>query len=809
MKLKCFHCNEPVPSGTSWHVTINGIDQPMCCIGCQSIASAIVKAGAASYYEQRTTPGLDAQTLESLAPWADLLDDPQWAAQHVRTETSDQQPAAQTTLAIEGLRCGACAWLIEKILATSPGVIEARANASTARLLIRWQPGVTTLPTIAHRIASIGYALLPIGSAPLEAAQRINKRIMLRRLFIAGLASAQIMMYAYPEYLEGASLEGDIRSLMRTASMLITLPVMLYSATPFFESAWRMLRQGRLGMDVPVSLGLLIAFIASMINWWTNSGEVYFDSVSMFVFLLLGARWIESGIRARASEQREKLAMTPPTLADRIAPDPAKVAAWNLRIGDRVRVGSGERVPADGILRSAATEIDNSWLTGESLPLSMRMGDRVTEGAINLGPTIEVAIDTAVSQGTLSRLSQLAQAAATDRPQWVAWADRIGARFTAGILLITAGLIGLAVLTQQPAQVWVASVIAVLVVTCPCALSMAGPAAYSAALAKLLKNGVAVSSSATLERTSSVTDIVFDKTGTLTNPDQSAVRMVFGETLLWPLIYSVAIQSRHPLSHAIAQSAARNCGALNLELPANQAIESQQHAGLGIQATIGNQSIRLGSQRFADPTHHQSLSAEIEKSCTVFLSIDGVIRCGFEINDTARSEASGLIKDLKASGKTIWLMSGDQPERVEKIAATLGIDSQHTRALCTPQAKREAVQEIQNSGGIVLMVGDGHNDAPVLAQADVSIAVHGAAPLATQKADIYLLRDGLSGVLETMHSARSARTILHQNLLWAVLYNLVAIPFAAAGLISPLVASIGMAASSTLVVLNSARLLRN
>lgn len=337
---------------------------------------------------------------------------------------------------------------------------------------------------------------------------------------------------------------------------------------------------------------------------------------------------------------------------------------------------------------------------------------------------------------------------------------------------------------------------------------MAGPAAYSAALARLLKNGVAVSSSATLERTRSVTDIVFDKTGTLTNPDQSAVTMVFGEAQLWPLIYTVAKQSRHPLSHAIAQNAARNCGALNLALPANHAIESQQHAGLGVQAIIGNQTIRLGSRRFVDPAHHQNLSVEIEKNCTVFLSVDGVIRCGFEISDTARTEAPDLINELKAIGKTIWLMSGDRPERVEKIAMALGIAPEHTNALCTPQGKREAVQAIQNCGGVVLMVGDGHNDAPVLAQADVSIAMHGAAPLATQKADVYLLRDGLSGVLDTIRSAKQAHTILHQNLSWAVLYNLIAIPFAAAGLISPLIASIGMAASSTLVVLNSARLLR-
>jgi P-type Cu2+ transporter len=375
--LACFHCGEPVPTGTNWHVTIDDQPQPMCCIGCQSIAKAIVDAGAQNYYRQRTTTGLDIERLEALAPWASLLDDPQWAAQHVQQtdndaiKTANTAHNAQTTLAIEGLRCGACAWLIEKVLAQTPGVIAARANASNERLFIKWQPATISLSSIAQRVAAIGYALLPIGSAPIEASRRANDRKAVRRLFVAGLSSAQIMMYAYPEYLEGAGLDDDIRSLMRTASMLITVPVMVYSATPFFSSAWRMLRQKRLGMDVPVSLGLIIAFVASMWAWWTNTGEVYFDSVSMFVFLLLGARWVESKIRVRTSAQREKLATAIPTLAHRLSPNPGEIAAWNLQPGDVVRVNSGDRIPADGVLQSAQTDIDNAWLTGESLPVSI------------------------------------------------------------------------------------------------------------------------------------------------------------------------------------------------------------------------------------------------------------------------------------------------------------------------------------------------------------------------------------------------------------------------------------------------------
>ena len=801
----CFHCGEPVPPNTDWQVHIGGVARPMCCIGCQAIATAIDGAGAENYYEQRTSAGLDVTTLEALAPWASLLEDPEWAAQHVQQNADQGQASAQTTLAIEGLRCGACAWLIEKILAQTPGVLAARANASTARLFLKWQPSVIALPMIAKRVAAIGYALLPIGSAPVEASRRNNERTAIRRLFVAGLSSAQIMMYAYPEYLEGAALDDDIRSLMRTASMLITVPVMVYSATPFFSAAWRMLRQRRLGMDVPVSLGLIIAFTASMWAWWTNTGEVYFDSVSMFVFLLLSARWVESKIRARTSSQREKLATAIPTLAHRISPVPGNVAAWNLQPGDLVRVQSGDRIPADGLLQSEATDLDNSWLTGESLPVSIRKGERVTEGAINLGPTIEVSIDTRVSDGTLSRLSRLAEEAASDRPEWVAWAVRIGGHITAGILAVSAVLIGWSLAIGQPTDVWLASVIAVLVVTCPCALSMAGPAAYAAALARLLELGIAVSSSRTLERVTSVSDVVFDKTGTLTDPSQSAVQMGFGDPSAWPAVYAIARESQHPLAIAITQTAGREIAKLGFNQSNAPTERAQLHAGLGVAAEWQGQQLRLGSRRFTDPLNQQP---NLPSDCTVFLSVNDQVVAGFSVEDTPRPEASALIAQLRQQKKEIWCLSGDQNARVSRLANALHINPQQSLAQLTPDAKQQKVREIQANGAVVLMVGDGHNDAPVLAQADVSIAVHSAAPLAKQKADIYLLRADLMGVTQTISMANRAKRILNQNLAWALGYNIVAVPFAAAGMISPLAASVGMACSSLLVVLNSARLLK-
>ena len=584
---------------------------------------------------------------------------------------------------------------------------------------------------------------------------------------------------------------------------------MAYSATPFFESAWQMLKQRRLGMDVPVSLGLWIAFIASVWAWWANTGEIYFDSVSMFVFLLLGARWVESQIRARTSHQRERLATAPPLLAHRLSPAAGDVAAWHLVPGDRIRVNSGDRVPADGLLQSAATDLDNSWLTGESLPVSVHHGDRIAEGSINLGPPIEVLVETRVAEGTLSRLSQLAESAAADRPRWVAWADQVGAMFTAGILLITAAVIGISMALDIPASQWIASAIAVLVVTCPCALSMAGPAAYAAALARLLEQGIAISSSRTIERLSIVNHVVFDKTGTLTDPAQSDVEMCFGEPTLWPAIERLARESRHPLARAIAQCSREKIRELSLDQNTPFTQDAHQHAGLGIEGTWRSQRVKLGSRRFVDPQDAYADLIDQHPRATVFFSVDSIVRAGFAIQDRPRPEALGLLSALKQLGLTLWVFSGDQRERVEQLAKTVGLNISQTKAQCTPDEKQKSVQGLQQHRAIVLMVGDGHNDAPVLAQADVSIAVQSAAPLAKQKADVYLLRPGLSGVAEALRVSHQAKTILNQNLAWAIGYNVIAVPFAALGYISPLLASIGMAASSMLVVLNSARLLKD
>jgi Cu2+-exporting ATPase len=794
--------------GSDFFVRIQNQKKPMCCIGCKAVAQTIVDAGAVSFYERRSSLSVEFNRLEALRPWIDLLADPAWSEQHVHKISGDIGHH-QTTLALEGLRCGACAWLIERTLGQLDGVIQVRANASTERLYLQWMPSRISLPAIAQKIMTIGYAVLPVSSTSLEAHRQLSRRRALQRIFIAGLSAAQIMMYAYPEYLEGGSLEPEIRSLMRTASMLITTPVMLFSAQPFFESAYRAIAQRRLNMDVPVSLGLLIAFGASLWAWWTNTGEVYFDSVSMFVFLLLVSRWIESKIQDKAASQRTRLAATLPSVARRLQPNPGDVAVWNLQLGDIILVRSGERLPADGVLLSEQTDLDTSWLTGESLPVHVLRHAVLTEGSINLGPEITMRIHLKPSEGTLTRLSQMAEAAAADRPNWLVWADEIGAKFTAALLLLSVTITLIFVSLGVSVSIWLSALIAILVVTCPCALSMAGPTAYAAALARLLERGIAVSSATSIEKLLSISDVVFDKTGTLTEPTAASVQMVFGSKDHQQLAQRIAAQSHHPISIAIARMPANtsNDVSQHFKVSTPELSEIIQFAGLGLSAMHEERLVRLGSLSFVTQGSPVSLTSMQRNACSVYLSINGELVAGFSIGDEPRTEAAALIKELKNLGITVWCLSGDSQQRVNTCAASLGIPSNHVFAEQTPELKRALVVQLQQQGRRVLMVGDGYNDAPVLAQADLSIAVQGAAALAQQKADIYCLTPGLSCVPRLLESASQTRRILRQNIAWAVVYNLLAIPFAAAGMITPLLASAGMALSSLVVVLNSGRLL--
>jgi len=812
-RLRCFHCGEPIFGAVTFRTAVLGEDRPMCCAGCAAVAQAIVQAGAQGYYEQRTVEGMEPLSLQRLAPWADLLDDPAFQARQVHAQTGPQgQPLNQAQLAIEGLRCGACAWLIERVLLQIPGVLSAQANASTARLSIRWDPSLTSLRRVSEALIRHGYAALPLGSEALEQSRRLEERRAGRQLFVAGLASAQVMMLATPEYLGFSDLDSETMGMLRMASLVISLPTLIYSGSSFYQSAWRALSQGRLNMDVPVAIGLSLAFLGSLAGLALGFSHVYFDSVCMFLFLVLGARQIQARVRRRTLQRRESLSRDPPALAHRTHPEPAILAPWQLRMGDQILVPSGERLPADATLLSGQAELDLSSLTGEAEPVTQHRGSLLPEGAVNLGADLRAQVDSDPASGTLTRLAQLAEEAASQRPNWALWADRIAAAFTSLLLTLALSLLGLSLWLGLPLEDWLPRLIAVLVVSCPCALSIAGPAAYSAALAQLLERGVAVSKPQAIEAGWSLTDLVFDKTGTLTDPSGSEVRVIWSDHIpeqdrqdYWSVIAALTHGNRHPLSQAISRSALRHG-------PASDAVQSREvRSGLGIEGVLrSGQRIRLGSASFTQQPVQERFSLYLamgkpstdEDSSPCFEPL-----AFFELEDRLRPEARPLLDWIRSRGLRVHLLSGDRQARVDRAGDALGFEPQMRIGDLRPEDKRARAQALQEAGHRLGMVGDGVNDAPVLAGADLSIAMWGSAPLAQQRADCYLLRPGLAGVRILLETSDQTRRILRQNLIWSVGYNLTAIPLAAAGLISPIWAAAGMATSSLVVMLNAARLL--
>jgi len=792
----------------------------MCCPGCKAVAEAIVGAGAEQYYRQRTEQALEPGRLAQLSPWADLLEDPAWTSRHVQEQASGAgRTVRQTTLAIEGLRCGACAWLIEKILLDLSGVLQAQANAVTARLRLVWDPSITSLKVMTNALLAYGYAAVPIGASALESHRQAAERQQNRRLFVAGLGWAQVMMLAMPEYVGAGPIDPEHLDLLRGASLVITLPVLLYSGAPFWRSAWSVLRQGRLNMDVPITLGLWLAFLGSVAGLFAQAEHVYFESVTMFLFFVLTARQLEARIRRRTLRRREQIALDPPALAYRVAPEAATVPPWRLAVGDTIRVPSGERFPADARLCSAVADIDLSSLTGELKPVSRVAGEVCPEGAINLGAEAQAEVVSDSASGSLARLAQLAEAAAAQRPRWTDWADAIAARFTVGVLVVAAVSLAWGVLVGESFDDWLPRIVAILVVSCPCALSVAGPSAYAASLARLLERGVAISEPDTLEKAWALRHLVFDKTGTLTEPQASSVKShwmaesAITQTEAWRLIAALTASSHHPLARAMAL-AAQSSLAEATRLGDARAAEplalegTVQRAGLGLEAMVDGQQVRLGSASFVGLVDSSPCDPTLGVA-TLFLSYGQTVVAAFWLADTLRPEAKALVASVKAKGMTPWIFSGDAPSRVWAVADAVGIPRDHAVGGLSPEEKKVRLAALQSEGDRVAMVGDGVNDAPVLAQADLSFAVSGSAPLAQQRADAYLLAPGLTGVGTFLHLALRTRAILRQNVVWAIGYNLVAIPFAAVGWVPPVWAAIGMAGSSLLVMANAARLMKD
>ncbi len=804
----CYHCGLPVPPEADFVVEIDEQRRDMCCAGCQAVAQYIVSGGLADYYRHRDAmPESPREAIPLALKDLGLFDNPDVQKNFVRPIGEHEREAA---LILEGITCAACVWLNEQHIARQPGVTAVEINYATRRARVRWNEQQIRLSSILEAIAAIGYRAHPYDAARSELLAQKERRGALWRLFVAGFGMMQVMMYAIPVYLaDDGTMTPDIEQLMRWASLILTLPVILYSSAPFFRNAWRDLRFRRVGMDVPVALGVGAAFAASVWATLTASGEVYFDSVTMFVFFLLGGRFLEMIARQKAARGVEALARAMPAFAARYASYPhgdiERVAVAELLAGDVVLVKPGEVMPADGTVIDGASSADESLLTGESRPVVKAVGDTVIGGAMNIGGALTLKIDRVGESTRLAAIQRLMARSATEKPQIVETADRVAARFV-GALLILAAVTGLYWWWHDPSRaLWI--FVAVLVVSCPCALSLATPAALTVATGVLSRRGVLVTRGFAIEALARATHFVFDKTGTLTTGKLAVAESLFVGPLpsdtLMALVAGMELGSEHPIGRALRDGAS--------QVQPESLKNVQIVTGQGVTAEYQSHTLRLGNLAFAgqgvtSPVPESILEWQISGDTLVALADGAHWLAFFRLADQPRDGGRDAIQALLGHGLKVSALSGDAVEAVAHVAKQLGIP--HAQGAMTPEGKHAAIKQLQAQGDLVAMVGDGVNDAPVLAQAHVSVAMGGGTDLARSQGDFVLLSNDLQQLAAGVALARRTLSVIRQNLLWAFAYNLIAIPLAMFGWITPWMAGIGMSASSLLVVLNALRLQR-
>jgi Cu2+-exporting ATPase len=794
----CFHCGEPVPSGAKYFILYEGVNQPACCMGCQAVGQTIIDSGNADYYRLRTDlPKTAEAALEELKNLK-LYDLPEVQSSFVKSEGD----VREANLILEGIVCAACVWLNERHLHQLPGVLAADINFSTRRARVRWDDSRIHLSDILKSVQDIGYLAYPFDAGRQEELFRKERETAIRRLAIAGLGMMQVMMYAVPAYMaDEGTMTPDIEALMRFASLILTTPVVFYSAWPFFQGAWRDLKLKRAGMDVPVALGVGAAYTASIYGTFIGSSEVYFDAVTMFVFFLLTGRFLEMSARKQSAEAAESLIKLIPAAAMRLPGYPATreeemVAAVKLMAGDHVLIGPGESFPADGSVVEGNSSVDESLLTGESMPVTKHAASLVIGGTINLESPLVVKVEKVGSDTVLSSIVRLLDRALAEKPRLAQIADRVAGWFVFALLLVAASVAGIWYWVDPTKAFWIT--VSVLVVSCPCALALATPAALTAALGRLTRLGLLSTRGHALETLAHATDFVFDKTGTLTTGQFSLLDMeVLRTDRASVLVLAQALEqgATHPLASALREAAGP------ADLAADHLINIP---GRGVTGQIGGQTYRLGAPEFigAEPA-----PARFKVGVSlVGLADDAGVLAWFALGDAPRLQAHQLIDELKGLGVRIHLYSGDRDENVQSMARELGIDD--ARGGMLPQDKLDAVKALQKAGAIVAMTGDGVNDAPVLAQAQVSIAVDQGAEAAQAAADMVLLSSEIGRLADGVKLARKTQGVIRQNLAWSVLYNFFAIPAAALGYVTPWMAGIGMSLSSLLVVLNAMRLSR-
>ncbi len=792
-KQSCFHCGERVTTGNQFVTLINDEPQVMCCPGCQAVSQAIMDAGLKNYYKFRTEPGtkqseIVPEQLNSFSAY-DLAE----VQQDFVYQESD---ISNVSLSVDGITCAACAWLIEHKLKQSAGIVNINVNSTTQRALLSWDSAQIKLSEILSVIASIGYVAAPYQADEEEAKAKKNSRQFLLRLGLAGFSTMQVMMFAlalYTGYF--TDLDTEFRDYFRWVSMIFAAPVALYSAQPFYFSAIRALLSKNINMDVPVSIAIGGAFISSCVATYQGTGEVYFESVSMFTFFLLLGRYFEQKAKQKASVNSSNLHKLTPLTAHLIECDEiTEVAAKQLKIDDCILVRPGDVVSADGLIYDGISSINESMLTGENLPVNKKTGDQVFAGTINVDQPLKIKVTAVGKDQFVSEIIRLQEAASNNRPAISLLVDKLSRYFSAGVLSL--GLMTYLVwhFYISPADAfWVT--LSVLVATCPCALALATPTAVTCAISTFTKMGIITRKSGVFELLPRIDTVIFDKTGTLTYGQLSisGVKLFAEESKEQVLQICAALEqeSLHPIAQAFRAYACPNVKAADVE----------HISGHGVTGTINDVIYALGNERLTSNSRVDDAKQHI------WLSSAGAVIAQITFDDQLRADAIDTVKQSRKLGLHTCIASGDNSGQVANIAGQVAVHQAHSGL--SPQGKLQLVKDFQDQNNKVAMFGDGINDAPVLAGADLSVAMGSGTAIAKNSADLILLGDKLHRFIQAINLAKSTTSIIRQNLFWALGYNLIVLPLAMSGNIAPYVAALGMSASSLIVVSNSLRLLKD
>ena len=793
----CYHCGEPVPPHIHLEIEIAGEQRPMCCPGCRAVAGMIAANGLDNFYQQRTAYSERPLEREQLDAGQYLIYDEPELAETFSAEEDDGTITSR--LLLGGITCAACTWLIEQSLGGVAGVETALVNLQQSRLDIRYKPAQLKLSEIFARVEALGYRPRPFQASTQRDQMQADYRRDLRRLGVAGFGMMQVGMFAVA--LHAGDIQGiqqEYQGLLRSFSLLVSSFVVYYSAGTFFSTAWRHLKQGALVMDLPVALAIGLAWLASAWATVTGTGQVYFDSVVMFTFFLLLGRFLEARVRQRhAMTWFDAESALPDAVSLRREDNWVTVPRTQVEPGERVLVRAGQTVPVDGKILVGDSAVREETFNGEHLPRSVGSGDTVYAGTVNVEAAVELEVLSSYLESRLAALQKSVEVAQSEKPQLAKLADRIASWFVGGVLLVTSATAFTWYQIAPEQALWVA--LSVLVISCPCALALATPAALTSAASALRARGVIVRGENALESLSRATHLLFDKTGTLTEGSLAIGEVKPRGDLDRERILSLAAALQHWSNHPISKAFS------HLEQAPGFG-DVHYRVGAGLEGSLDGLRYRMGSESFCRELCPDLPSAPEQPLYWVALCSDQSPLAWIGLTDTVRPEAAAVIARANTDGLRTGLLTGDSSPQGPLLARELGIGSVATGL--EPQQKMRKVQNLQNSGAVVSMVGDGLNDAPVLSMADASFAVAGATDLARTQADFVIMGDDLLSVNDTWQKARDCRRVILQNFGWALGYNLSAIPLAAMAYIPPWAAAIGMSLSSLLVVANSLRLNR-